>query len=686
MLTSKLIKMTKNIKKIRTYDMDDFFTEDGDTDYYKVVSAIAQGENNPRIPLNKALVIAKNVMAHKGIDFDEEKFTKAWREFSKAYMPRNIFDSKTKDNSYEIEGRKLKELKKLFNMDSVTPAKPSAIAKVKNLSKAQGKAATDKKVKDYFSLATEQFIEKYRGFGIYINMTGTSQKLIAVGKTNKGALYGNTIQGIKQEIDKYQDSKTKDTKGKWHLEDDNEKIVSKEFDTEAEAKAEVLKRRKEAQTKGTKLIDVTIVQDSDYRGYKVTDQIIKGFMIYKSGKPNMFTAKNENGQQYEGTMEDIKAKIDAYWVKQDETVMKQKMNDSSKTRIGWYVQSDDMTLVKGPFSSEAEAQKYVRDDRHEGTIYISNPNDFQLKEYYKDTKDEKSSFGTKQFTMAELLKKAKQGELELYGDPKPRQHVQVRFSNGKTEMVWVEDSKINDKSISPRWRIKDDKIFKLKKGLKIKDAMTLSERELRSSGRSEIKLYIVRWKLRDTNGNPLGHENQQQFNSYQEAFTFAKSKMKLQGMKKGDVELNTYTGNGNSPPTKKTETIDSVSYKGYEIKEDKYEKGKDSSIVFLIYKNGSLKGSAESLVRAKGLVEKFVETKDTKIKDSLKKGDIVRFKNIVDPGDEKVKMQLLEDPDGGRVKVKAMPPLVASTSIHPISDLVKDSMSKDDLKYKKGIH
>ncbi len=30
----------------------------------------------------------------------------------------------------------------------------------------------------------------------------------------------------------------------------------------------------------------------------------------------------------------------------------------------------------------------------------------------------------------------------------------------------------------------------------------------------------------------------------------------------------------------------------------------------------------------------------------MKKGDIVRFKNVVDPGDEKVKMRLLENPDG----------------------------------------
>ncbi len=35
----------------------------------------------------------------------------------------------------------------------------------------------------------------------------------------------------------------------------------------------------------------------------------------------------------------------------------------------------------------------------------------------------------------------------------------------------------------------------------------------------------------------------------------------------------------------------------------------------------------------------------------MKKGDIVKFREEVDPGDSKVRMLLLEDPDGGRVLV-----------------------------------
>jgi hypothetical protein len=36
----------------------------------------------------------------------------------------------------------------------------------------------------------------------------------------------------------------------------------------------------------------------------------------------------------------------------------------------------------------------------------------------------------------------------------------------------------------------------------------------------------------------------------------------------------------------------------------------------------------------------------------MKKGDVVKFKNIVDAGDENVRMVLLEDSGGGRVLVE----------------------------------
>ena len=56
----------------------------------------------------------------------------------------------------------------------------------------------------------------------------------------------------------------------------------------------------------------------------------------------------------------------------------------------------------------------------------------------------------------------------------------------------------------------------------------------------------------------------------------------------------------------------------------------------------------------------------------MKKGDIVKFKEAVDPGDEKVRMRLLEDPDGGRVLVESLVGMeINPTYVYPVSDLVK---------------
>jgi len=61
----------------------------------------------------------------------------------------------------------------------------------------------------------------------------------------------------------------------------------------------------------------------------------------------------------------------------------------------------------------------------------------------------------------------------------------------------------------------------------------------------------------------------------------------------------------------------------------------------------------------------------------MKKGDIVKFKEEVDPGDDKVLMVLLEDPDGGRVLVgdlcingdSGVKPAVMATCRYLINDL-----------------
>jgi hypothetical protein len=115
-------------------------------------------------------------------------------------------------------------------------------------------------------------------------------------------------------------------------------------------------------------------KDVDPRGFKVNDQIIKGFMVYKMDKnPALFVAKNENGQQYEGSMEEIKRKIDAYWVKQDEDVMKQKMKDAQHNvtvkkmseRSDWYGVYIDGKLYMGNIANKVNADDLAERTRLE---------------------------------------------------------------------------------------------------------------------------------------------------------------------------------------------------------------------------------------------------------------------------------------------------------------------------------
>ncbi len=52
--------------------------------------------------------------------------------------------------------------------------------------------------------------------------------------------------------------------------------------------------------------------------------------------------------------------------------------------------------------------------------------------------------GYKRMTLADLVKKAREGYFELQADPKPRNHVEVKYPDGKREWIFVEDRKNKD--------------------------------------------------------------------------------------------------------------------------------------------------------------------------------------------------------------------------------------------------
>lgn len=76
------------------------------------------------------------------------------------------------------------------------------------------------------------------------------------------------------------------------------------------------------------------------------------------------------------------------------------------------------------------------------------------------------------------------------------------------------------------------------------------------------------------------------------------------------------------------------------------------------------------------------KVEDSKTKDEeLKKGDLVRFRRVVDPNDDKIVMRLLENPDGGRVLVESLIwDELNPTRVLPTSELIKDSETKDQRK------
>lgn len=65
----------------------------------------------------------------------------------------------------------------------------------------------------------------------------------------------------------------------------------------------------------------------------------------------------------------------------------------------------------------------------------------------------------------------------------------------------------------------------------------------------------------------------------------------------------------------------------------------------------------------------------------MKRGDIVKFKKVVDPGDDRIRMRLLEDPDGGRVLVESLVGMVINpTFVYQVDDLVESENDKRTTK------
>lgn len=235
-----------------------------------------------------------------------------------------------------------------------------------------------------------------------------------------------------------------------------------------------------------------LAKDSDPRGYKVTDQIIKGFMIYKSGKPNVFTAKNESGEQYEGTMEQVKKQIDDYWVKRDEDVMKQKVNDAIKivsykgyeiikndnddkfrvflSGFEVFVPQKSLEAAKALIdkkNSKAKDSKTTKDRMPHPRFRIKDDKLFRLRAAIKKTKD--AEFSKK---LAISFQDAAEEYLDIYKGFYIDYNKNLNRYEGRGEISYVASS-WNElkKLIDAYWAKRDEDVMKQK----VNDELTLSE-------------------------------------------------------------------------------------------------------------------------------------------------------------------------------------------------------------------
>lgn len=372
MLTKHLVKAIKNRKSILTQDAgidwDDIYTQDG-PNYYEAITQVARRANNPRATREFIRSQLEPIFSAHQVPFDLKGFEKAYTEFNQAKMSKNIFDKKTKDEFFDVFAIKNGSRQK-FNNKPLT------------------------------SSEANELVDQIEKAGIPSVKKGSAER----------------------ELLRQKDSKTKDgsiaNKHQKRILIDTIKNPTKGMflggPSFAEAKEILMKKFGYTEQQIKKLST-----DSDPRGYKVIDQIIKGFMIYKSGKPNMFTAKATNAQ-YEGTMEEIKKKIDVYWAKQDEAVMKQKAKDG---------QSYNMAVVY-------ELTNYYNLPRNKAQALIEKySQELQKKENNKTTPENAANM---------II--AKEG------------------ISGFEKVFVTQDSKTKDgiKYPHPRFRIKDDKLFILK--------------------------------------------------------------------------------------------------------------------------------------------------------------------------------------------------------------------------------
>lgn len=183
-----------------------------------------------------------------------------------------------------------------------------------------------------------------------------------------------------------------------------------------------------------------------------------GHKFKKNLSPNTFEVKCPKcgGYDVDVISGDSKTKDDIVWEKPKDQ-LKKELEEAKKNKN--YVKADEIEhrlnsfvsdpkykdssdfYTKDPLTKKGQkilaAMKKAYGEEKGEQIFYATRNKGKISGVDKKTKDD-----YKRMTLAELQKKAKEGYFELQSDPKPRNHVEIKYPDGKKEWVFVEDQEI----------------------------------------------------------------------------------------------------------------------------------------------------------------------------------------------------------------------------------------------------
>ncbi len=479
----------KEIDKLETKDDEELsgMLVNDAPDYYGAIVATARRGNNPRMG---GAELRKNIepfMTAHGVQFNEEEFNKAYKEFNHAGISKAAFmkgtDAKTKDalmecmecghkfkknlspNTFEVKCPKCGG----YDVDVISGDSKTKDDIVWEKPKDQLKKELEeaKKNKDYVKAdeiehRLNSFVSdpKYKDSSDFYTkdpLTKKGEKILAAMKKaygeekgeqifyaskNKGTISGVDsgagLQGACGGERKYdgkgprfgQDEKTKDDyKVRECPNCKNPLTYAGEENGKTKYKCELCGKSFVSKDKKTK-DKLRVLEFNSLSDWEAAVRKAGGRPERSSGNNTHFFAYLSGNRvlgEWNGTkgvinFEDSKTKDGSL----DEMIRKMAREKAD-------VPYNDDGTIRTPQQAQLAYEQWYK------IIKSRYKNDSRWAAEYGDSKT-KDDY--KRIKLADLLKKAKEGYFELQSDPKPRNHVEIKYPDGKKEWVFVEDQEI----------------------------------------------------------------------------------------------------------------------------------------------------------------------------------------------------------------------------------------------------